>query len=378
MRALSSKRWWARLCRSLLALAVFPLHGAYAGGGSSPTAGVDELSRMPAAYCGVMSLGHAMQVLGTNVSVEKLVKPQYISSRQGSSIADLVRAASDFGLHIKPISGMTCRMLRHLHWPVILHVKSRAGLAAYDHWLLFAGEEGSRARIYNGTNPLALMDFDSLAASWDGVGLIVSREPISLGSVYLDWAVQYLIYFAAGLWAVLLLRVFNRRLSRAALRGKAGATWCAARQALVLLLCAFVISWADAPLCGYLSDADAIAAIQEQRHASFLPHVRDSELLQLLQSPAVTLIDARSPEDFEAGHLPGAISIPFSLAKSEIKERLRGLSTSEQLLVYCHSNGCPYSEVVAREVSSFGFGSVSLFRDGWLGWLRIQAALPRK
>src|SRR5260370_28036335 len=63
-------------------------------------------------YCGVQSLYRALRALGKEVSFADLVKPEYISSREGSTVADLKKAATDLGGFLEPMSRMTSAMLQ--------------------------------------------------------------------------------------------------------------------------------------------------------------------------------------------------------------------------------------------------------------------------
>ena len=152
-------------------------------------------------YCGVQSLYRAMRSLGKDVTFEQLVTPEYISSTSGSSIADLKCAADDHGVHLLAVTRMTCRMLRDFNRPVILHVKPTLQANEYTHWLLFMGSKHGRAWIYDGANPGTEMTEDELAARWDGAGLVVSNEPVSILSIWLPFVSRFLFY--GGLWRAL-------------------------------------------------------------------------------------------------------------------------------------------------------------------------------
>lgn len=55
--------------------------------------------------------------------------------------------------------------------------------------------------------------------------------------------------------------------------------------------------------------------------------------LQQGDSPAPTLLDIRTPEEFADGHVPGAINIPLS----ELEARMSELPPDTPLIVYCRS-----------------------------------------
>jgi rhodanese-related sulfurtransferase len=102
-------------------------------------------------------------------------------------------------------------------------------------------------------------------------------------------------------------------------------------------LCCVVISGAIA--------ADEIAPAQ-----SPIPRVDRELLLAFLADDAtMTLIDARSPEEFGEQHLPGAINIPFDAVDANA-ERLPE-DARQPVVVYCRSGkraGLLKDELVAR------------------------------
>lgn len=51
--------------------------------------------------------------------------------------------------------------------------------------------------------------------------------------------------------------------------------------------------------------------------------------------PAV-IIDVRTPEEFAAGHIPGAVNIPYEQIGTGISS-IKGLKKSQTVLVYCRS-----------------------------------------
>jgi rhodanese-related sulfurtransferase len=72
----------------------------------------------------------------------------------------------------------------------------------------------------------------------------------------------------------------------------------------------------------------------EQR--GLLEAVDDGELLRRVKTGAVTVIDVRPPEEFEAGHIPGALSIPLA----QLKKRLGDLPRNRDVVAYCRGPYC--------------------------------------
>lgn len=63
------------------------------------------------------------------------------------------------------------------------------------------------------------------------------------------------------------------------------------------------------------------------------------ELLRRVENGEVILIDVRPRDEFETGHLPGALSIPLE----EIRERLAELPRNREIAAYCRGPYCVLS-----------------------------------
>jgi rhodanese-related sulfurtransferase len=72
----------------------------------------------------------------------------------------------------------------------------------------------------------------------------------------------------------------------------------------------------------------------EERGA--LEAVDDEELLRRVRAGVVTVIDVRPREEYLAGHIPGAISLPVA----ELKKRVPTLSKRRDIVAYCRGPYC--------------------------------------
>ena len=63
------------------------------------------------------------------------------------------------------------------------------------------------------------------------------------------------------------------------------------------------------------------------------------ELRQLLRDGAVTIVDVRPADEYHAGHVPGALSLPVP----ELKRRLREIPRGKEVIAYCRGRYCVYS-----------------------------------
>ena len=99
-------------------------------------------------------------------------------------------------------------------------------------------------------------------------------------------------------------------------------------------------------------------------HLSVKDHlepVSAAQLLLRLRAGSVTALDVRPPEEFAAGHLPGAINIPLN----ELEAHLGSLSSDQVIVAYCRGPYC----VLAYE-------AVALLRSKGFTAQRLEAGYP--
>ncbi len=70
-----------------------------------------------------------------------------------------------------------------------------------------------------------------------------------------------------------------------------------------------------------------------------LTPVSREELLHRVQAGDVTILDVRPAEEYHAGHIPGAVSIPIE----ELKRRLAELPPDKPIVAYCRGPYCVYA-----------------------------------
>jgi len=85
------------------------------------------------------------------------------------------------------------------------------------------------------------------------------------------------------------------------------------------------------------------------------------ELLERAKRGLVTVLDVRPPEEFAAGHVPGAVNIPVH----ELEKRLAELPKRREVVAYCRGPYCLMS-----------YDAVVLLRKKGLKARRLQDGLP--
>ncbi len=79
----------------------------------------------------------------------------------------------------------------------------------------------------------------------------------------------------------------------------------------------------------------------------------------------LVIIDARNHEEFESGHIPGAVSIPSARVGMRVLESYR---RTDRIVTYCTDLNCEASEITARKLEKFGFVDVLEFKGGIEDW----------
>jgi len=104
------------------------------------------------------------------------------------------------------------------------------------------------------------------------------------------------------------------------------------------------------------------------------PGLVDGATAQRLQARGVTVLDVRTPQEFEAGHVPGALNIPVD----QVAARSAELGTKDKpVLLYCRTGH--RSGIAAAELVKQGFTAIYDFRSmsDWPGPVEKGPAKPR-
>ncbi len=76
-----------------------------------------------------------------------------------------------------------------------------------------------------------------------------------------------------------------------------------------------------------------------------------------------TILDVREQDEFNAGHIPGAILLPYTEIETKAKDLLP--DKDKQILVYCRSGR--RSKIAAEALASLGYTNVKEF-GGIIDW----------
>ncbi len=90
--------------------------------------------------------------------------------------------------------------------------------------------------------------------------------------------------------------------------------------------------------------------------------VQASELLQDEQE--IVILDVRTPREYEAGHVAGAVNIDMTSA--EFASKISELDKDKKYLIYCRTNRRSGKAIQVMEAA--GFTNLVQMTDGFVGW----------
>ena len=118
--------------------------------------------------------------------------------------------------------------------------------------------------------------------------------------------------------------------------------------------------------CGN-SDESVGSADSEQAATEVSIRVVDpDEALELVDNPpeALAIIDVRTPDEFEAGHLADAVLI--DIYRDDFAQQLDALDRTTPYLIYCRSGN--RSEQARQIMTDLGFTNVTDIAGGYEAW----------
>jgi rhodanese-related sulfurtransferase len=101
----------------------------------------------------------------------------------------------------------------------------------------------------------------------------------------------------------------------------------------------------------YLEDRDALEAVGA------------AALMERLDDGSVVILDVRPEEEYRAGHIPGAISLPVDA----LEAALQTLPKDKEIVAYCRGPYCVFSDEAVRLLHRHGFRARRL-SEGFPEW----------
>ncbi len=83
--------------------------------------------------------------------------------------------------------------------------------------------------------------------------------------------------------------------------------------------------------------------------------IRTNDIDQYIGNPNVLIIDLRNRDEYNSGHIPGAVNIPYE----ELEDYMKRFQHNQLLIFYCDRGNI--SLLAARDLSKYGYNIKSLF-----------------
>ena len=98
------------------------------------------------------------------------------------------------------------------------------------------------------------------------------------------------------------------------------------------------------------------------------------EAKNLHVSKNAVFMDARPHEEYAAGHIQGAVSLPWQDAERKAIDVIGQLPDDTRFITYCDGATCSLSKELALFLENLGFSDVRVLVNGWSVWK--EAGLP--
>jgi phage shock protein E len=158
---------------------------------------------------------------------------------------------------------------------------------------------------------------------------------------------------------------------------KAGATRCGSKPGRSLLgfsssLC-FTAAWLTLAACGAAQAEDAAQPAMQQAQST--AKIGATALLARIErkDSELVVLDVRTPEEFAAGHVPGAINIPYTHLPARIAE----VSGSDKdIVLYCATG--VRAERAAQRLRENGYARLLHLEGDMRGWQESRLPIEKK
>jgi len=117
-----------------------------------------------------------------------------------------------------------------------------------------------------------------------------------------------------------------------------------------------------------------IIKMELETRLSKVKQVNPAEAVRLMDDDSLVILDTREDQEFNSGHIKGAVHIPMS----QLKKRMNELEKykSKPLLLYCRSGN--RSNHSGKILSNAGFENVQNLAGGVMAWGTANLPLTKK
>ncbi len=131
-------------------------------------------------------------------------------------------------------------------------------------------------------------------------------------------------------------------------------------------LCIFLTACGNDSSIGIIGGADGPTAIlvSEKGEKAMYEIITAEDAKKIMDSGEdIVILDVREQDEFDAGHIPGSILIPYTEIENKAEEILP--DKDKQILVYCRSGR--RSKIAAESLAKLGYTNIKEF-GGIIDW----------
>ena len=114
--------------------------------------------------------------------------------------------------------------------------------------------------------------------------------------------------------------------------------------------------------CQWHSESQADAATSDPLRISL------ENAAALYKKDKAVFIDARPASEYEAGHIKGALNLPWSEAEEMCFEIFQKIPMDEPIVTYCDGPACELSDFLAEFLQDIGYKNAKSLHNGWGRW----------
>lgn len=111
-----------------------------------------------------------------------------------------------------------------------------------------------------------------------------------------------------------------------------------------------------------LAEVEQIARIYFETPSQLEP-IDGGELMRRVEAGDVTVLDVRPPDEYRAGHIPGAVSMPVE----ELERRLSEIPSDRPVIAYCRGPFCVFAVDAVDTLRRHGYRATRM-EDGLPDW----------
>lgn len=116
-------------------------------------------------------------------------------------------------------------------------------------------------------------------------------------------------------------------------------------------------AWKAMRELGFSQNAQIEKMLRDFRTSRYtLESVTTAQLLNRLEEGKAVVLDARPREEYEAGHIASAISIP----QDELIQKLKKLPKDKEIIAYCRGPLCAMADDAVKVLNEHGYRAVRL------------------